>query len=258
VQRLPAQKGSSKFARQLPEDDYWGLVVPAWSDSQLSEPGAKACNGEAVVLSPEFESARVDPEAKSQGKITYGGGANRIRVVWLRSHITPDGDSVGPLALLRVSGDYVEVYGVRAFRGNAESTRFDLERIGGEVVVTAVSDGCKQSAQDCDSTLQVFRPVHGRLDSLAEMGLQRVRFREGLEPGMNGVVKYQLTTSPEYRADGIHVVEDVEVTDAVGRKLRRAQLERAFLLSGARVRETKESLWTRLFAERDDPGAEAP
>ena len=255
VRRLP-KKASSGFARQIPEKDYWGLVVPD-AEAHLTTVNASTvdCAGGRVFASPVFEGTTVDDSAVDEGRITYGGGVNRLRVIWLRSHVTNDKQSAGPLALVRVLDDYVEVYGVGAYKGEPEKSRFGLERLGGELVVTAVSDGCAGAnpAGSCDTTLHVYRPVAGRLDTLAEIGLERVRHASGVEPGVTGDLRFKLTSSPAFKKDGIHVIEEVAVTDEAGRTVRKAELERAFLLDRSKVNATAESLWTRLYEERVAP-----
>lgn len=261
VKNLPRSNTESGFVRQLPEDELWGLVVPDFQDgSAAPNASTPACNGEPVFGSENFEGASFDPDAVQKGRITYGGGANRIKVAWLRTHETKDGLQAGPLALIRTVEGHSEVYGVGSFRGEPEKSRFNLERLGGEVVVTAVSDGCSGAERSaaCDTELTVFRPVAGRLEPIAQIGLQRVRHATGLEPGVSGRLRVQLVSSPAFEKDGIHVVEEVSVTDETGRKLRRAELERKFLLDGDEVRPTLESLWDRLYASRvEGPQSEA-
>ncbi len=259
VRNLPPAAKANGFQRQLPEDQYFGLVVPSWSDGVESPSSSTlACNGEAIFDSRSMEGTRFDPQAVEQGKITYGGGANGLKIVWLRTHQAENGDAAGPLSLVRLVDNHAEVYGVTTYRGDPERTRFDLERIGGEVALTAVVDGCTKATGECDTVLDVLRPVHGRLDPVTTIGLKRVRSATGLEPGIQGPLQISLTTSPEYKSDGIFVIEEVTVTDETGRKLRRAQLERAYLLQGANVVETRESLWTRLYDRRVGNQAETP
>jgi len=251
VLNLPPSTSKSGFARQIPEDQYYGLVVPSWKEGATRpEPETLACNGEAIFQSKLMAGATFDPKSAEEGKITYGGGANGLKVVWLRTHSLEGGDAAGPLSLVRIVDNHAEVYGVTVFRGSPERTRFDLERLGGEVAVTAVSDGCTGATGDCDTLLDVFRPVSGRLDRLTTIGLKRVRQTQGLEPGINGALTVSFLSSPDYQPDGIKVIEEVSFTDDTGRKLRRAQLERAYLLRDSGVLETSESLWDRLYQNR--------
>lgn len=257
VLNLPPSTSKSGFARQIPEDQYYGLVVPSWKDGATRpEPETLACNGEAIFQSKLMAGATFDPKSADDGKITYGGGANGLKVVWLRTHSLQGGDAAGPLSLVRIVDNHAEVYGVTVFRGSPEKTRFDLERLGGEVAVTAVSDGCAGATGDCDTLLDVFRPVSGRLDRLTTIGLKRVRQTQGLEPGIKGSLTVSFLSSPDYQPDGIKVIEEVSFTDDTGRKLRRAQLERAYLLRSSGIEETSESLWDRLYQNRLK-GAEA-
>lgn len=257
VRSLP-RAGNSGFSAQLPEDDYWGLVVPAWKDKMDGGSDVLACSGVPVFAAEDAEKFHLAPAARMEGRITYGGGANRLKVVWLRSHEAEDGLVAGPLALVRVVDNYAEVYGVTSYKGNPDQVRFDLERLGGEVVVTAIEDACAGAEGACDTVLRVFRPTAGRLDELAEIGLKRVRKTRGLEPGISGELEAKLVTSPEYKKDGIHVIEAFTLTDEVGRSVHRAQLERVYLLKGADVVESNTSLWIRMYQSRVESAAQAP
>jgi|GEM_PF-1470993 len=249
VRNLPPA-GNPDYARQLPEDEYWGLLVPTWKDSFETTGEVLACNGQPLFLDATFDGVQLDPAARMEGRITYGGGANQLKVVWLRSHSSSQGQEAGPLALVRVVGHHAEVYGVTSFRGDPQKVRFDLERLGGEVVVTAITDGCSGAQGDCDTILQVYRPQSGRLDKLADIGLRRVRQGQGLEPGVSGPLAIQFVSSPEYTPNGIALVEEFSVSDGAGRALRRAQVERAYMLNGLDVVETSSSLWQRMYLNR--------
>lgn len=258
VRNLPRSKTETGYVAQLPEKELWGLVVPAFQEGAVApRPDTLGCNAEPIFDAEAFQGAEFDPSAIEEGRITYGGGANRLKVAWLRTHKAEGGLEAGPLVLIRTLEGHSEVYGIGAFRGEPEKSRFSLERLGGEIVVTAVSDGCAgvKPTETCDTELTVFRPNAGRLDPMAEIGLQRVRFAKGLEPGVSGQLRFQLVSSPAFEKDGIHVVEEVSVTDETGRNLRRAELEREFLLEGAEVSSTRESLWDRLYVSRVDSDA---
>lgn len=249
VRSLP-RSGDAGFSAQLPEEEYWGLIVPTWKDKMDAETEVRSCSGVPIFAEDDSEKFRLAPAARMEGRITYGGGANRLKVVWLRSHEADNGLEAGPLALVRVVDNYAEVYGVTSYEGDPERVRFDLERLGGEVVVTAIDDACAGAEGACDTVLRVFRPNAGRLDELAEIGLQRVRKTRGLEPGISGELNAKLVASPEYKMDGIHLIEEFTLTDAVGRSVHRAQVERAYLLEGADVVETSTSLWILMYQSR--------
>lgn len=256
VRTLP-QTGKSGFSTQIPEEDYWGLIVPAWKDKTEGGGDVRSCSGAPIFSAEKSAKFHLAPEARSEGRITYGGGANRLKVVWLRSHEGEDGVEAGPLALVRVVDNYAEVYGVTSYEGVPDRVRFDLERLGGEVVVTAVDDACAGADGSCDTMLRVFRPNAGRLDELAEIGLQRVRKTRDLEPGVTGELIAKFVTSPEYKKDGIHVIEEFTLTDEVGRSVHRAQLERVYLLQGADVVESNTNLWIRMYQSRVESSAGA-
>src|SRR5690606_2721191 len=78
------QTGKSGFSIQLPEEDYWGLIVPAWTDKMDSGGDVLSCSGAPVFAEETAGKYHLAPAARMEGRITYGGGANRLKVVWLR------------------------------------------------------------------------------------------------------------------------------------------------------------------------------
>jgi len=245
--RLPARTPTG-FARQVPEKDYWDLVIPGLTE-QAPTSDTVACNGVPVFGSDTFAGSTFQPAAIEEGRLTYGGGVNRLRVLWLRSHEGPAPRQAGPLALVRVMEEGAEVYGVGAYKGHPEKSRFGLERLGDELLVVATDDECAAAAptEDCDTLMIVYLPNSGRLAPLAVLGVERTRFATGLEPGIVGTLKFKLTSSPSFQKDGVHVVEQITVTDSIGKVVRRAELERVYVLEGTKLESSVPSLWERLY-----------
>jgi hypothetical protein len=249
--RLPARSPTG-FARQMPEREYWDLVVPGLSAQHPPTEQTLACNGVAVFGADTFAGSSFQPAAIEEGRLTYGGGINRLRVLWLRSHEGPAPRQAGPLALVRIMEEGAEVYGVGAYRGHPEKSRFGIERLGGELVVVATDDQCASAgpSDDCDTLMILYLPSAGRLAPLAVLGVERTRFATGLEPGIVGALKFKLTSSPSFQPDGVHVVEQITVTDSIGKVLRRAELERLYVLQGSRLESAEPSLWDRMYEAR--------
>lgn len=248
--RLPARTPTG-FARQVPEKDYWDLVIPGLTETAPTA-DTLACNGVPVFGSETFAGSTFQPRAIEEGRLTYGGGVNRLRVLWLRSHEGPAPKQAGPLALVRVLEEGAEVYGVGAYKGHPDKSRFGLERLGDELLVVATDDQCAAAAptEDCDTLMIVYLPSAGRLAPLAVLGVERTRFATGLEPGVVGTLKFKLTSSPSFQKDGVHVVEQVTVTDSIGKVVRRAELERLYALNGTKLEAQSQSLWERLYEAR--------
>lgn len=249
--RLPARSANG-FARQVPESEYWDLVVPGLSADHPPTEQTLACNGVAVFGADTFAGSTFQPAAIEEGRLTYGGGVNRLRVLWLRSHEGPAPRQAGPLALVRIQEEGAEVYGVGAYRGHPEKSRFGIERLGGELVVAATDDQCASAGptDDCDTLMILYLPTAGRLAPLAVLGVERTRFATGLEPGVVGALKFKMTASPSFKPDGVHVVEQITVTDSIGKVLRRAELERLYVLNGTQLESAEQSLWERMYETR--------
>ncbi len=241
--------------RQMSESDYWALVFPSSKSGTLAKQ-ASTCSGGYPFSDPLLATLTPVggfPIQIKQDAILYGGGGNRLRVAWLKTHEGKDGTAGGALALVRALEDYAEVYGVGVFRGDAERTRLGLERMGHGLVVTATDDRCSGVAdrEACDSVMHVYLPFRGQLVPIATVGLQRVRFTEGKEPGVSGKVRYELVTTPTFEEGQLRLMEQVSASDESGRKLRRAEVERLLKVRDGKVEESVESLWKRIMGEQE-------
>ncbi len=250
--------------RQLSEDEYWKLVFPSSTSGSLAKQ-APTCAGSRPFEDPLLENLTPVggfPIQVKNDAIMYGGGGNRLKVAWLKTHEGENGTAGGALALVRALEDYAEVYGVGVFRGDAERTRLGLERMGHGLAVTATDDRCSGVAakQACDSVMHVFLPFRGELLPIAEVGLQRVRFTEGTEPGVSGKVRYELVTTPTFEEGRMRLMEQVSASDETGRKLRRAEVERLLTIQDGKVKESTESLWSRMIGDKggDSEPAKTP
>lgn len=262
VVRLPPQKDPA-FMRQLSDEEYWKLVFPGYDEQAGILPESPlTCTGRPAFKQPAFEGSEPSsaPLRPKTGDLVFGGGANRIKVVWLKTHVRPDGDAVGVLALVRTVDDYAEMYALGAYRGNSKQSRFGLERMGSELLVTALDDRCtgRGPSDACDTTLVAYMPWAGDLKELAQIPLQRVRFATGSEPGVSGKLEYTLVTSPSFKPQGIELLEQVSAKDSDGRELRKAEHQRTLAWAHDRMTPSADSLWDRVFVARDVAVSDAP
>ena len=262
VVRLPPQKNPA-FMRQLTEEEYWKLVFPGYDEQAGILPQSPlTCTGQGAFKHPAFEGSEANaaPLRPQSGDLVFGGGANRIKVVWFKTHTRPDGDAVGVLALVRTVDEYAEMYALGAYRGNPKQSRFGLERMGSELLVTALDDRCTgRGVNDpCDTTLVTYLPWSGQLKELAQIPLQRVRFATGSEPGVSGKIEYTLVTSPSFKAHGIELLEQVAAKDSEGRELRKAEHLRTLSWANDRMTASADSLWDRIFVTHEATASTAP
>jgi hypothetical protein len=254
VTRLPARKQSG-FVRQLSDEQYWKLVFPDYDPATSTLPeDALACTGTRLWDHAVFEKAKPvrSPHRTESGDIVFGGGANRIKVLWLKTHELSNGEFAGPLAIVRNLEDYAEVYAIGVYRGHGTKTRFGLERMGSQLLVTALDDRCagRQPDEPCDTTLVVYLPWRGTLEEFASIPLERVRFTANTEPGVHGQVEYALVTSPSYEAGGIRLFEQITATDGEGRALRKAERARSLSWRSGRVVASDDSLWDLVYVSQ--------
>lgn len=263
---LPPRQNKD-FARQIPERDYWNLIVPGLGKDDFEPTNSTtSCNGLPVFAADTMRDATFVRDARSNDELVYGAGQNRLKVVWLQTHAGAGHDRVGPLALTRVLEDYAEVYGVTLYRGNPAQSRFGTERLGPDLLVTAIQEGCQgvTVGTSCTTRLQVFLLSAGQLKDVGQFDLEKRVSRSSGETGVSGSVHYHLTSSPSFQPDGLHIMESIEVTDSVGRKVRQADMERHLRLSGDRLMSDESALWKRVFpgnetsAEPSDAPESAP
>jgi hypothetical protein len=246
--------------RTLTPDEYWQAAF----DIEPSEPVELTpqtldCRGEPLLASREFGGASLaaSPFTPRGEEIVFGGGPDRLRVAWLRTHRTDRGDSAGPIIMIRAFEETAEVYGLGVFRGT-DRTRFIVQRSGDTALVLAKTDDCSGSEGiECQTTLDVFQQRFGQLDNVGSVLLERVAFAQGTERGIDGAIKYHLTSVPYFEGGGIRLHEQMSVSDAQGREFRRAEVDRYFSLREGRLELPVEpSLWDRFFiaAKRESSG----
>jgi hypothetical protein len=242
--------------RQLSDAQYWKVIFPSFNEATggLSA-DASTCTGEFLFKSTEFADAkpvRGWPLVPETTDLTFGAGPKRVKIVWFKTHTWPDGDVGGALALVRADEEYVEVYGVGTYKGDAKTSRFSVERLSGAMVITAIDEGCigKDVKEPCENWLHVLVPWHGKLATQASIATERrLQVNEG-EPATPGLVSYRLTAAALFEPTRIRLLEQVQGVDATERKLRTAELERQYDFVDGRLVERQPSLWERFVGDK--------
>ena len=260
ILQLPERRpGSAGTARKLREDEIVKLMFPGFDEKTRSLPhNAVSCTGVAVFDDPVFKDAQLVrrnawPFVEQEGDVTYGGGGDRLKIVWLRTH-TSDGGAVGPLAVIRSGDHFAELFAIGTFKSPPDRTRLSTVRMGGEYVVTAEDDGCgsHKPGSACSTTLRVLLPRKGRFSPLVDVPLERIAYSGRAERGSLGTLEYRLTSVPEFKDDAIKLVEQVRVKDDTGRELRKAEHERIITVDARGTATASEpSLWDDVIKSED-------
>jgi hypothetical protein len=184
-----------------------------------------------------------------QGEIILGSGGDRLKALWLRTHKFKDGTEAGPLALVRAKETAYEVYAVGVYRGQTTRPYFGLERIGPEVVITVSDEGCTGNTkrQPCSSVTSLYLPRRGELILMTAFATERRDYVDGGEPGDHSEIEYRLTSSAKYASEGVEVSEEVTAKDVTGRELRKAELDRKYVVRDTELVPAEPSLWPRIF-----------
>lgn len=251
---------SPGMTRSLKDRDYWRMVFPGYDEKTTSlADDARSCNG-AVSIPTLLESQPAGlrvPVGESDVKV--GGGADRLKIVWLRMRDEKDGTWTGALALLRAFDSSTEVYAVGKLRANPDKTKLYLERIGPELVVVALDEECNGKViTACGNSMSVFAPREGALLRIGAFLTERIAYGSGTEGGISGRLEYHLTTSPAFIPGGVKLIESVKVTDELGREVRKAELERMYFYRPDDVMSPSDDpLWPRVYPEVTPPPPKA-
>jgi hypothetical protein len=264
VMYLPARRAETAgTARKLKEEQIFKLVMPTFDEDKHALPkGAVACTSRPLLAAPPLADGTPIrggwPFAEQDGDIVYGSGGDRIKVVWLRVVGWPDGTVGGPLAIVRPTERFGELFAVGAYRGRSEKVVLGTQRMGNDLLVTAEENDCigRKGGDPCENRMTVLLPRSGELQRVADIPIERVAYAGQTERGAMGKLQYRLTTAATYKDDGIHLVEQIRVSDEDGRELRKAELERLFALDDVKgtLTPSEPPLWDRVVK----PEATAP
>ncbi|MCL2778308.1 MAG: hypothetical protein FWD73_09915 [Polyangiaceae bacterium] len=266
VMHLPARRTASGTARKLLEPEIVKLIFPVFNDKTRSlAQGALACTGATIFDDPIFNGGQIVrhsawPFVEQEGDLTYGSGADRLKVVWLRTHVFPDGTFAGPIAIYRTSERFAEVFAVGVHRGQPATTSLGVARMGGDVLVTVQQDGCsnRKEGSACQTMLDVLLPRRGALTEFVRVPVERVAYSARGERGSVGVLEYRMTSVTNFGEDSIHLLEQIHVRDDTGRDFRRAEHERLITVDDSGHPTSSEPpLWDQ-FVKVDAEGRSAP
>lgn len=251
--RAEAQR---QFMRQLSDADLWKAVFPTFDRGTGLPEGAPVCTGEVLFSSPRLQGGRARrswPFQPDPQDLVFGSGPRRTKIVWFKTHEWDDGTKGGVIAMVRAEEDFAEVYGIGAFRGS-ERSRFSTERIGGTLVLTAVDDQCTGKAVDesCESEIVLLMPWKGQLVEQARIATERRLVGAEGEPGAIGPVTYRMTGTPVYEPTRVRLLEQIQVADSAGRKLRQVELERRFDFVEGKLVERERGLWDRVVGASNE------
>jgi hypothetical protein len=247
------RRGNAKAAPVLMPEDYWSMILPSFDPSAATvDLGSPDCSGRSIFSNPELlqsSGARTGPIRANAADVITGPAADGFRVVWLRTHTFSDGTVAGPLALARAREAYGEVYAIGLYRGSRAQSRFAVERMGFDLVVTAVDDGCAEvkGERACQTTFTPYLMSGGDLTPAAKIVTDRVEY--GFVPGASGQVQFRLTATPIFQDRAVRVLEQLAVRDPNQGDIRKSELERIFTLRGrSKLAPNAESLWAEVVA----------
>lgn len=247
--------------RRMDEEEYWQALFAVEPSKRVTvSPTARDCRGEQVLQSNALSGATMKstPFEPDEEDIVFGGGPDRLRIAWLKTHRDGDAASAGPLIMVRTYPEHAEIYGVGVYRG-LDQSRFNVVRSGNMALVLAKTDTCarRPKGAECLSMLDIFQSHMGELANVGGVVLERVGYADAAEKGLHGKIEYHLVAVPFFEDGAVRLHEQMTVTDELGREFRRAELDRYFEIEDGRLRPPRDpSLWDRFFQARDTGDSE--
>jgi len=227
-------------------DAYVSVVFPSFHGMGAAiSAGDPDCVGEA--LGPGASGSDLTPKPIASGDVIVASGEEEIQAVWLPAFRDRERAAAGPLALMRPRASELDVYALGVYQGSAAHSRFVLGRLESAQVVIASDDRCAEVKVDveCESRLTFYLAAGGELRAAAETPMTRVR--SGTLKNV-GRVQYRLTTDPPVLdKSSIRVHERLEVRDAGGEDVHRAEGDRTFALQpDGRLVAQQDTLWSQV------------
>jgi hypothetical protein len=237
VEYLPARRSDTAGTmRSLREDQTFKLIFPGFDlEKHLLPDGSPGCTGQLVLADPAIAGGapiRPWPFLQQDGDIQFGSGGDRIKVVWLKLLAWPDGTVGGPIALVRANERFADLFAIGALRGAGDKLKLGTQRLGDDVVVTVETDNCSGRKPDasCESHLAILLARGGVLKRAVDLSSERVVHLTPADSASTGTMEYRLTSTVDYKPDGVHLTEQIQASDEAGRPMRKAEVERLFSL----------------------------
>jgi len=257
VVRLPSRAAKTGTLRVLREQQYWEVVFDNFDAEKKSVPeDPRVCTGRKIFNDKLFENAKrihPYPEPIAEEDTLLGGGGDRLKVVWLKTHVTEDGRVAGPIALVRAKESVAEIYAVGAYKAVTKRPYFVVERMGNEALVTVRDEACAgvKPGTACENQVSLFVPRRGALAPLGTFATEKRAFASGYEQGAPGVIEYRLQAAVSYVPTGVKVFEQAVARDPEGRELRKAEIERVFAFREVELVTEEAPLWPRFYPTGD-------
>lgn len=255
----PKRKASDKaIVRSLDPEQWMEAMVPGFDQHKGLQAAEVDCTGHYLFANEALRhgiSKKGWPRIVDPDELEVASGTEGLRVLWLRVLVFENGDLGGPIALVRALDDRAEIYGIGSYRAPADA-KLQAVRVGNEPLVVAESKRCPDPT-NCRTTAHFYLARRGRLIDAADVDVERVqRVPSVSERGL--YAEYQLRTDVNYEADGIVLLEQVQVKivpyEEAGdrdsdRVLRTVEFTRKLKVERDSLFATNESLWERVVGQ---------
>lgn len=256
---VKAGAGGKAVVRSLDPEQWMVALFPAYNVEQNAlNPTDTDCTGNYAFANETLRGGVVNrgwPHVLDPEELEMRAGPEGMRVLWLPILKFENGDVGGPIALVRGIDDRAEVYGIGSFRGPPKSQANPV-RLGNDSIVVVESKTCPNPQEDCQQIAHIFLARRGRLFEAATVDLERTAVVPSVtERGL--YAQYKLRTDVQYKADGIHLLEQVKVRiihyDAPNRDsdrdLRKVEFTRFLRVERDSLFPSNDPLWERVVGQ---------
>lgn len=213
--------------------------------------GAPLCSASEVLQGPPRHAL----EPAQLQLVEEGDG---LWLVWLKTHLSSDGQATGPVALVRVAYEDLKVMAIGALRAPADDTVLSLVTLAGSQVLRVDSGHCSTDTQADDTCWAKTQLLWAQSQVFVKApggDLDRVR-RDRTPRPQGGSRLYALTsesTPDPANQTGFIITEHLVVTDlepgqsvASGRIWRRSEGTRTLRWDKTRWQSSATALWDRV------------
>jgi hypothetical protein len=220
-------------------------------------------DSDCVVKTPLLEAPR--PTQLREGDVFERTVSADVRLVWVVTHRFANGEGFGPIAVVRIHRDGLEVEAIGALRLRTERVKLELWHIGSRAIIVASGETCsaKNDPGSCQRAANVlihfrktlFSPMvsypNGRCIDEPWIELRREEDLP-LESGWNRHFELLSTISHDDRY--LVISEQVVINDSEPeapnvppREVRRIDTQRFIHLKDARLITRQHPLWPRVL-----------
>ena len=229
---VAAGRATEAESRELPVDVWFSMLVRGFDRASMDAgDDPRECSGgpivvnwpEALATDPRARARKLDRDARTEADITFAELADGDMLVWARIDALENGDSIGPVALVRWVNRGVEIRGIGTVQAPAQRVRMRLEPLGEDMrVLVLESESCSEAEPPtCARETQIVPLAEQRfvsaplIEAGKDVGPARFPLADSREEPMKDgwIRRYELQRRLEFNAGKVVVHESIRTRD---------------------------------------------